>query len=70
MLGLLVERLVMRPMLGEPVFSVVLVTIGLAVVLRSLVLLIWGASPHKLDVDAADGVLRFAEWACARASLR
>jgi len=60
-LGLLIERLVMRPMLGEPVFSVVLVTIGLAVVLRSLVLLIWGASPHKLDVDAADGVLRFAE---------
>jgi len=60
-LGLLIERLVMRPMLGEPVFSVVLVTIGLAVVLRSLVLLIWGASPHKLDVDAADAVLRFAE---------
>lgn len=58
-LGLLIERLVMRPMLGEPVFSAVLVTIGLAVVLRSVVLLIWGASPHRLDVGAADAVLRF-----------
>lgn len=57
-LGFAIERLVMRPMLGEPVFSAVLVTIGLAVVLRSLVMLIWGASPHKLDVGAADGVVR------------
>lgn len=57
-LGLLLERLIMRPMLGEPVFSAVLVTIGLAVVLRSIVLLIWGASPHKLDVGAADMLLR------------
>ena len=39
--------------------AAVLVTIGLAVVLRSVVLLIWGASPHKLDVGAADAVLRF-----------
>jgi branched-chain amino acid transport system permease protein len=58
-IGLLIERLVMRPMLGEPVFSAVLVTIGLAVVLRSLVQLIWGASPHKFEVDAADAVMRF-----------
>lgn len=60
-LGLLIERLVMRPMLGEPVFSAVLVTIGLAVVLRSLVLLIWGASPQKLEVGAADAVLRLGD---------
>jgi branched-chain amino acid transport system permease protein len=60
-IGLVVERLVMRPMLGEPVFSAVLVTIGLAVVLRSIVMLIWGASPHKLDVGAADSVVRFGD---------
>lgn len=56
--GLVIERLVMRPMLGEPVFSAVLVTIGLAVVLRSVVILLWGASPQKLDVGAADAVVR------------
>jgi len=30
-LGLVIERVVMRPMLGEPVFATVMVTIGLAV---------------------------------------
>lgn len=60
-LGLLIERLVMRPMLGEPVFSAVLVTVGLAVVLRSLVQLIWGASPQKFDMGEADAVLRIGE---------
>lgn len=60
-LGLVIERLVMRPMLGEPVFSAVLVTIGLAVVLRSFVLLVWGASPQKLDVGPADAVVRMGE---------
>jgi branched-chain amino acid transport system permease protein len=44
------ERLIMRPMLGEPVLSVVMVTVGLAVVLRSIVTIIWDASPHKFEV--------------------
>ncbi len=57
LLGLLCERLVMRPMLGEPVLSVVLVTIGLAVVLRALVTIIWGASPHKFEMAGADALV-------------
>lgn len=57
LLGMLCERLIMRPMLGEPVLSVVLVTIGLAVVLRSMVTIIWGASPRKFEVAGADTVL-------------
>jgi branched-chain amino acid transport system permease protein len=56
-LGLLCERLIMRPMLGEPVLSVVLVTVGLAVVLRSLVTIIWDASPHKFEMARADDIL-------------
>ncbi len=44
-LGLLIERLFIRPMLGEPMFSRVMVTIGLAVVIRSAVLLVWGVEP-------------------------
>jgi branched-chain amino acid transport system permease protein len=57
LLGLLCERLIMRPMLGEPVLSVVLVTVGLAVVLRSVVTIIWGASPHKFEVAGADDIV-------------
>jgi branched-chain amino acid transport system permease protein len=59
-LGLLCERLIMRPMLGEPVLSVVLVTVGLAVVLRSIVTLVWGAAPHKFEVQGADTIVQVA----------
>ncbi|PZP92991.1 MAG: branched-chain amino acid ABC transporter permease [Variovorax paradoxus] len=47
-LGLLIEVLLIRPMLGQPVFSTVMVTIGLAVIIRSVVVLIWGADPMPL----------------------
>jgi branched-chain amino acid transport system permease protein len=57
LLGLICERLVMRPMLGESVLSVVLVTVGLSVMLRSLVTLIWGASPQKFAVAGADTIV-------------
>jgi branched-chain amino acid transport system permease protein len=41
-LALLVERLVLRPLIGEPVISVIMVTFGLASVLRALVQLFYG----------------------------
>jgi branched-chain amino acid transport system permease protein len=41
-LGLLVERLVLRPMIGEPIISVIMVTIGLAALLKALVIILWG----------------------------
>lgn len=42
LLGILVEMLILRPMIGEPVFSVIMITVGLATLLRSIVGLIWG----------------------------
>lgn len=54
LIGLICERLIMRPMLGEPVLSVVLVTVGLAVVLRAIVTIIWGAAPHKFNLEGSD----------------
>jgi len=41
-LAALVERLILRPMIGEPVISIIMVTIGLSLVLRSLVAVVWG----------------------------
>jgi branched-chain amino acid transport system permease protein len=41
-LGLALERLVLRPMVGEPVVSVIMVTLGLSSVLRAIVQGIWG----------------------------
>ncbi|MBU2547326.1 MAG: branched-chain amino acid ABC transporter permease [Proteobacteria bacterium] len=41
-MGLVVERLVLRPMIGEPIISVIMVTIGLAALLKALVTIFWG----------------------------
>jgi branched-chain amino acid transport system permease protein len=58
LLGLLIERLIMRPMLGEPVFASVLVTVALAVILRSSITLIWDAYPHGLDLGSGRSIVR------------
>ena len=42
LLGLALERVVLRPMIGEPIISVIMVTLGLSSVLRAIVLGIWG----------------------------
>ena len=57
-LGLLVEVLLIRPMLGQPVFSTVMVTIGLAVIIRSVVVLIWGADPMPLSTGLSKEPIR------------
>jgi branched-chain amino acid transport system permease protein len=57
-LGLIIERVVMRPMLGEPVFATVMVTIGLAVILRSSINFIWDAYPHGLDIGVGSTIVR------------
>ena len=41
-LGVLLERLILRPLIGEPVISVIMVTFGLSSILRAVVQGIWG----------------------------
>ena len=41
-LALIIERLILRPMIGEPAISIIMVTIGLSLVLRSIVAAVWG----------------------------
>jgi branched-chain amino acid transport system permease protein len=41
-LGLFLERAVLRPMIGEPVISVIMVTLGLSAILKAVVQCIWG----------------------------
>jgi branched-chain amino acid transport system permease protein len=41
-LGMAIERMVLRPLIGEPIISVIMVTIGLSSVLKALVQLFWG----------------------------
>jgi branched-chain amino acid transport system permease protein len=41
-LGIVTERLILRPMIGEPVISLIMVTLGLSSLLKAIVQAIWG----------------------------
>jgi branched-chain amino acid transport system permease protein len=59
-IGLALERLIIRPMLGEPVFSIVMATVGLAVILRGIVVLIWGSEPLNFPAELPTTVVSVA----------
>lgn len=42
-LGILVERMFLRPLVGQPLLSTVIMTFGLAIMIRGIVLVIWGS---------------------------
>jgi len=53
LIGLLVERLAIRPLLGRPIVTLIMVTVGISVILRGAAKLIWG--PDSLAVPAFSG---------------
>ncbi len=57
--GILLERLVIRPILGQPAFSIVMLTIGVGYVLRGLITMIpnIGTETHTLPVPYAGQVI-------------
>lgn len=57
LIGLVLERLFIRPMLGEPVFAIVMVTVGLAVILRGLTIMIWGPDPFNFPAGISTEVV-------------
>ena len=61
--GMVLERLVIRPILGQPMFSIVMLTIGVGYVLRGLVTMIpgIGTETHILPVPYKDMPLRMGE---------
>src|SRR5690606_1102985 len=52
LLGLLIERAIIRPVLGQPQFSIVMLTFGLGYVMRGLVTMVpgIGTDTHALAV--------------------
>lgn len=42
LLGVLIERLILRPLVGQELFAFVMVTIGLLIFIRGAVLIVWG----------------------------
>ena len=54
-IGLAVERAVLRPLIGEPIISMIMVTIGLSSILRAVVHGIWGPQPRTFPSFLPEG---------------
>jgi branched-chain amino acid transport system permease protein len=53
-LGLLTERIVLRPLVNQPPITLFMATIGLAFFIEGVAQLLWGAQPHGLDIGIQD----------------
>src|SRR5499426_1602916 len=49
-LGLIIERGVLRPLIGEPIISVIMVTFGFASVIRGFLNMTWGSDTRPFPV--------------------
>lgn len=60
--GATLDRFLLRPILGQPAFSVVMVTIGVGYVLRGVATMIpgWGTDTYALKAPYSDGVIKIA----------
>jgi branched-chain amino acid transport system permease protein len=65
--GIFAERLVIRPVLGQPAFSIVMLTIGISYIARGLITMVpvIGTETHTLPVPYKDQTLRLGELVLA-----
>lgn len=61
LLGALIERLVIHPLMDEPPFTLVMVTIGLAAVLRAATGMIWSHDTHVFPSPIPDHPVHLGE---------
>ena len=61
LVGMLTERIVIRPILGQPAFSIVMLTIGIGYVARGLITMVpgIGTDTHALPVPYKDEIFKF-----------
>jgi branched-chain amino acid transport system permease protein len=53
-LGISIEKVVLRPLVNQPPITLFMATIGLTFVLEGLSQLIWGSQPHLLELGIQD----------------
>lgn len=53
LLGALIERFILRPLIGEPIISVIMVTIGLSSVIKAIVGAYWENQPQNWQVTGS-----------------
>ena len=57
--GWLAERFAIGPLIGQPVISLIMVTIGLSAILRGIVLMAWGGPPQGMPQFLPSGGVSF-----------
>lgn len=50
-LGFVIERIALRPLIGQPIMSSVLATFGIMFMLKGLILIIWRGSVSRYPID-------------------
>jgi len=65
-LGILTERIVLRPLVNQPPITLFMVTIGLTFFLEGLSQGIWGSQPHGLELGIQDQPM---EWLADRTGM-
>src|SRR3990172_9009659 len=53
-LGIAIEKVVLRPLITQPPITLFMATIGLTFVLEGLSQLVWGSQPHGLELGITD----------------
>ncbi|MBI2752145.1 MAG: branched-chain amino acid ABC transporter permease [Betaproteobacteria bacterium] len=58
--GMVIERVVLRPVLGYPAFTVIMITIGVGYVVRGVVTMVpgWGTETYQIPTPFVDDVWR------------
>ncbi len=58
--GMALERVVLRPLVGEPIFAIIMLTIGLGYFIRSVVSMVpgWGTDTYGFQTPFTDKFLR------------
>jgi branched-chain amino acid transport system permease protein len=54
-----IERAVVRPMIGRPVFVTIILTLFVALLLRAVTIVIWGVQPRAIESPLGDAALSF-----------
>ena len=63
------DRVVIRKIIGQPQFSIVILTISLGFVFRSGAGMIWGQSPRTMDTPLP-AILSWARWSSVMNALQ
>ncbi|QSI30632.1 branched-chain amino acid ABC transporter permease [Variovorax sp. RKNM96] len=59
LLGLAIERTVLRPLVNQPPITLFMATLGLSYVIEGVAQLVWGTQVHALELGIADEPLQF-----------